>query len=67
MKLKIFWDFGPCSLVKIDRSTSSAIARMMGAIGTNETAFRPNAVVEWLTHLLRIREVPGSDLCPETG
>jgi hypothetical protein len=27
----------------------------------------PNVVVEWLTHLLRIREVPGSNFGPETG
>jgi hypothetical protein len=28
---------------------------------------RPNVVVEWLTLLLRIREVPGSNLGPDTG
>jgi hypothetical protein len=27
----------------------------------------PTVVVEWLTLLLRIREVPGSNLGPETG
>jgi hypothetical protein len=27
----------------------------------------PNVVVEWLTLLLRIREVPVSNLDPETG
>jgi hypothetical protein len=27
----------------------------------------PNIVVEWLTLLLRIREVPGSNLGPQTG
>jgi hypothetical protein len=27
---------------------------------------RPNVVVEWLTLLLRIREVQGSNLGPET-
>jgi hypothetical protein len=27
----------------------------------------PNFAVEWLTFLLRIREVPGSNLGPETG
>jgi hypothetical protein len=27
----------------------------------------PNVVVEWLILLLRIREVPGSNLGPETG
>jgi hypothetical protein len=26
-----------------------------------------NVVVEWLAPLLRIQEVPGSNLCPETG
>jgi hypothetical protein len=26
-----------------------------------------NVVVEWLTFLLRIREVPGSNLSPEIG
>jgi hypothetical protein len=26
-----------------------------------------NVVVEWLTLLLHIREVPGSNLSPETG
>jgi hypothetical protein len=26
----------------------------------------PNVVVEWLTLLLRIREVPGSNICPKT-
>jgi hypothetical protein len=26
-----------------------------------------NVVVQWLTHLVRIREVPGSNLGPETG
>jgi hypothetical protein len=28
---------------------------------------RPNVMVEWLALLLRIREVPGSNLGPETG
>jgi hypothetical protein len=27
----------------------------------------PNVLVEWLTHLLRIWEVPGSTFGPETG
>jgi hypothetical protein len=27
----------------------------------------PNVVVEWVTPLLRIREVPGSNIAPETG
>jgi hypothetical protein len=27
----------------------------------------PNVMVEWLTLLFRIREVPGSNLGPETG
>jgi hypothetical protein len=27
----------------------------------------PNIAVEWLTHLFRIREVPGSNLGPDTG
>jgi hypothetical protein len=27
----------------------------------------PNVVVEWLAFLLRIREIPGSNLGPETG
>jgi hypothetical protein len=27
----------------------------------------PHVVVQWLTFLLRIREVPGSNLGPETG
>jgi hypothetical protein len=31
-----------------------------------QLAYNPNTVVEWLT-LLRIREVLGSDLGPETG
>jgi hypothetical protein len=26
--------------------------------------FEPSVVVEWLTLLLRIREIPGSNLCP---
>jgi hypothetical protein len=28
---------------------------------------KPNVMVEWLTLLLRIREVPGSNLSPEAG
>jgi hypothetical protein len=28
---------------------------------------KPNVVVEWLTPLLHIRDVPGSNLGPETG
>jgi hypothetical protein len=38
-------------------------------IGTsNFQHMRPNAVVDWLTFLLRIREIPGStNLGPETG
>jgi hypothetical protein len=31
------------------------------------TAFLPNIVVKWLTLLLRIQEVPGSNLVPDTG
>jgi len=31
------------------------------------STFTPNVVIEWLTILLRIREVPGSNLGPETG
>jgi hypothetical protein len=33
----------------------------------NYDAVSPNVVVEWLAFLLRIREVPGSNLGPETG
>jgi hypothetical protein len=29
--------------------------------------FGTNVVVEWLALLLRIREIPGSNLSPETG
>jgi hypothetical protein len=30
------------------------------------TSLEQNVVVEWLALQLRIREVPGSNLCPET-
>jgi hypothetical protein len=32
-----------------------------------QVIIEPNVVVEWLTFLLRIREVPGSNLGPELG
>jgi hypothetical protein len=31
------------------------------------TELSPNVVVEWSTTQLRIWEIPGSNLCPETG
>jgi hypothetical protein len=34
--------------------------------GSLEHEVSPNVAVEWLTHLLRIRKVPGSNLGPET-
>jgi hypothetical protein len=37
---------------------------MMEAVSTSET---PNVVIEWLTLLLRIWEVPSSNLGSETG
>jgi hypothetical protein len=32
-----------------------------------DTSLSPNVMVEWLTLLLRIREVPGLNLGPKTG
>jgi hypothetical protein len=36
----------------------------MDAVNISET---PNVVVKWLTHLLRIQEVPDSRFDPKTG
>jgi hypothetical protein len=49
------WDISPCILVEVDRRFR--VAYCLHHQG-------PNAVVEWLTILLRIRGVPGSNLSP---
>jgi hypothetical protein len=36
-------------------------------VTVHKTAFLPNILVKWLTLLLRIQEVPGSNLIPDTG
>jgi hypothetical protein len=36
-------------------------------LGSSSMTQKPNFVVEWLTLLLHIREVPGSNLDQETG
>jgi hypothetical protein len=58
---KIMQSERPNSLVEY---SSTIIALMMETVSTCET---PNVVVEWPTILLRVREVPGSNLGPETG
>jgi hypothetical protein len=44
---------------------STLLATLM--LKTVSSSVTPNMVVEWLTLLLRIREIPGSNLHPETG
>jgi hypothetical protein len=64
MKMTIFWDIAPYS-IKVDRRFRGACCLHYHSDDGDYTA--PNVVVEWLSLLLRIREVPISNFGPETG
>jgi hypothetical protein len=50
----------------VDRSNSGIQSQLLH-INNNNNMVTPNVIVEWLTILLRIREVSGSNLGPETS
>jgi hypothetical protein len=47
-------------------TTTTTTTMMMMMIVVKVVVVVPNVVVEWLTLLLHIREVPGSNICPKT-
>jgi hypothetical protein len=77
MKMTDFWVVAPCSLIEVYRRFRGACCLHYtgdSSLSTNSfldliiiIIIKPNEAVERLAYLLRIREIPGTNLGPEIG